>query len=145
MCSIYTQLSIRGSKNINSLQIKGRWFPSFHCSICIPPLICRGCVYFVRKMWTYDCFQGFYTNWRVSRENIIYAILVGNENVHWCANNYWSTLHTSSCIENMEINITSSMPSLCEIKIYSCANHYCAERRFLQPSVRLKSNYVLNA
>ena len=84
MCSIYTQLSIRGSKNINSLQIKGRWFPSFHCSICIPPLIFRGCVYFVRKMWTYDCFQGFYTNWRVSIENLIYAILVGNRNIFMC-------------------------------------------------------------
>ena len=72
-------------------------------------------------MWTYDCFQGFYTNWRVSRENIIYSILVGNQNVHSCANNYWSTLYTSSCIENMEIKITSSISSLCEIKIYSCA------------------------
>ena len=34
------------------------------------------------SIWTlsHDCFQCFYTNWRVSRENLIYAILVGKQN-----------------------------------------------------------------
>ena len=68
--------------------------------------------------------------------------------IYSCANGYWSRLHTSSCIENMDnlVNysiwtlspdcfkgffqieeyqeITSSMLSLHEIKIYSCANNY---------------------
>ena len=35
------------------------------------------------SIWTpsHDCFQGFYTNLRVSIENLIYAILVGNQNI----------------------------------------------------------------
>ena len=35
------------------------------------------------SIWTlsHDFFQGFYTNWRVSRENLIYSILVGNQNI----------------------------------------------------------------
>ena len=35
------------------------------------------------SIWTlsHDSFQGFYTNWRVSIENLIYAILVGNQNI----------------------------------------------------------------
>ena len=38
------------------------------------------------SIWTlsHDCFLGFYTNWRVSRENLIYAILVGNQNIFMC-------------------------------------------------------------
>ena len=87
----------------------------------------------------------FFSNWRVLRDNFNYAIIAWNQ-IHSCAKNYWSTLHSSSCIENMDnlVNysiwtlshdcikgfffklksqeITSSMPSLCEIKIYSCAN-----------------------
>ena len=40
----------------------------------------------VKYMWTlsHDCFQGFYANWRVSRENLIYSILVGNQNIFMC-------------------------------------------------------------
>ena len=38
------------------------------------------------SIWTlsHDCFQGFYTNWRVSIKNLIYAILVGNRNIFMC-------------------------------------------------------------
>ena len=38
------------------------------------------------SIWTlsHDCFQGFYTNWRVLIENLIYAILVGNQNIFMC-------------------------------------------------------------
>ena len=37
------------------------------------------------SIWTlsHDYFQGFYTNWRVSIE-LIYAILVGNQNIFMC-------------------------------------------------------------
>ena len=30
---------------------------------------------------SHDFFQEVYTNWRVSRDNLIYAILVGNQNI----------------------------------------------------------------
>ena len=35
------------------------------------------------SIWTlsHDCFQGFYTKWRFSRENRIYSILLGNKNI----------------------------------------------------------------
>ena len=38
------------------------------------------------SIWTlsHDCFQGFYANWRVSIENLIYSILVGNQNIFTC-------------------------------------------------------------
>ena len=102
------------------------------------------------SIWTlsHDCFQGFIkieeSQQRTSSMPSLWEI-----KIYSCANDYWSTLHTSSCIENMDnlVNysiwtlshdcfkgfffkieesqeINSSMPSLCEIKIYSCENVY---------------------
>ena len=93
------------------------------------------------SIWTlsHHCFQGFYTNLRVSIENLIYTILVGNQNIFMCEwllfyivyfilyREYGSSPMIASKVffqidESQEI--TSSVSSLCEIKIYSCANHY---------------------
>ena len=94
---------------------------------------------------SHDFFQCFYTNWRVLIENLIYAILVGNWNIFMCK---WLLVYIAYFILYREYGqlgelfnmdplpwllqrfflieesqeITSSMPSLCEIKIYSCAN-----------------------